>query len=103
MIEELYKEHINRKFPAGYGGEEILGIDLVMLDADTAGCIDTYLRQKKNNNKLDTWRTAILGICYRNLSLIVRELSGEAKEYFTALETMARLTLEAIEKEERQA
>ena len=103
MIEELYKEHLNKKFPAGYGGEEINGIDLALLDADTAGCIDTFLTQRRINNNLDLWRTAILGICYRNLSVVVQELTGEAKEYFKALETMARLTLEAIRNAEKQA
>ena len=70
MIEELYKEHLKRKFPAGYGGEEVLGIDLALLDGDTAGWTQTFTIQKKNNNNLDTRRTAILGLCYRDLTVV---------------------------------
>lgn len=41
QIEEKYQEFKSQPFPDGLAGEEILGIDLVMLDADTAGLIES--------------------------------------------------------------
>ena len=72
---------------------EVRGIDLVMIDADTAGCISTFLSRDRT---LDTWRLAILGLCYRNLSVVVGELDGGARVYFSRLENLAGLVLRAI-------
>ena len=93
MIEQLWQEHRAAVFPAGYTGKEVEGIDLALLDSDTAGCILTFL---KNGGELDLWRTAILGLCYRDASIVARSLSGEAYDYFLRLETLSRLVLEAV-------
>ncbi len=103
MIKQLLNEHKAAQFPAGYRGEEIRGIDLVLLDADTVGCIDTYIGRNFRNGNLDNANTAILGLCYRDIAMVVRDLSGEAMEYFQRLETLARLTLEAIRDKKRTA
>ena len=41
-VYQLFQEHQEAHFPSGYRGNEIDGIDLVMLDADTYGLIDSY-------------------------------------------------------------
>jgi hypothetical protein len=41
-IINLYNEHLKTSFP-DRRGEEILGIDLVLLDSDTAGLISKYI------------------------------------------------------------
>jgi hypothetical protein len=46
----LLKKHLGSPYPSGYGGVEIKGIDLVMLAADTVGCITTYYGQFGNKN-----------------------------------------------------
>ena len=58
MIEEIWQEHQGEKFPSGHVGEEIEGIDLALLDADIAGCVETYIKRRK----LDLKHTAILGL-----------------------------------------
>ncbi|KAA3643080.1 MAG: hypothetical protein DWQ07_21420 [Chloroflexi bacterium] len=93
MIKQLWNEHRAAKFPKDYSGEEIEGIDLVLLDMDVAGCILKFLQ---NGSKLDLWTTAILGLHYRDLTLVRQELEGEAKEYFQRLETLSRLVLEKV-------
>jgi len=97
MIEELWQEHKGVRFPSGYGGEEIEGIDLALLDADIAGCVEYYIKRQK----LDLERTAILGLCYRDCAVAVQGLNGVAKEYFLRLEKLAMLVLQAIIKTEK--
>ena len=92
MIEELWQEHKRERFPKGYGGEEIEGIDLALLDGDIAGCVDSFITKRS----LDLFRTSILGLCYRDCSVVARGLDGEAKVYFLRLEKLAKLVLESI-------
>ena len=98
MIENLWNEHMQRVFPKGYAGQEIQGFDLVLLDTETAGCIDTFLHDAhKYKYRLDEPRIAMLGTCYRALAIIQPFLtSEEAKEYFSRLGRMAGLILDWI-------
>jgi hypothetical protein len=43
LIEELWNEHRSTTFPKACRGKDVSGIDLVMLDADVAGCVNTFL------------------------------------------------------------
>lgn len=97
MIEELWQEHLGVEFPSGCGGEEVEGIDLVLLDADIAGCIETYLERRK----LDLKHAAILGLCYRDCAVAVKSLNGVAKDYFLRLEKLAKLVMEAVRDTEK--
>jgi hypothetical protein len=92
-IPELWNIHLASKFPRGYGGETIEGIDLVLLDSDIAGCVSTFIT---NNGQLDLFRTAILGRCYRDSTIVTSHLAGEAKERFSRLETLSNLVLKDI-------
>ena len=93
MIEQLWQEHYSAEFPTGCAGEEIEGIDLASLDGDTAGCISTFLMRR---GELDLWRTAALGLCYRDLTIVIQQLDGEARDYFYRLETLSKLVLESV-------
>lgn len=92
-LKKLWSEYESAKFPRGLLGQEIAGLDLVVLDANVAGCIETFLSRKR---QLDTWRTAVLGKCYRELATVIAELSGSARAYFARLERLAGLVLDAI-------
>ena len=92
MIEELWQEHQGVVFPSGYGGEEVEGIDLVLLDANIAGCVETYIKRRQ----LDIKHAAILGLCYRDCAVAVKGLDGVAKDYFLRLEKLAKLVSEAV-------
>jgi hypothetical protein len=92
-IEELWSRHVQASFPPRCRGKEIKGIDLVLIDADTAGCVSTFLER---NGHLDQCRLAILGLCYHHLGLVVAGLKGEGRDYFSRLEELAGLVLSAV-------
>ncbi len=80
-------------FPSGCRGREVAEIDLVLLDSTIAGCISAFLESK---GLLDLRRTALLGLCLRDLVMIVGILGGEAQAYFRRLEEATCLVLEMI-------
>ena len=92
-VQALWRQHYGAPFPKGLAGKEVSGIDVTSLDSFATGCIDTFLH---NGGKLDLGRTALLGLCYRDLSVALTKLAGERRDYFARLETMARLVLEAV-------
>jgi hypothetical protein len=90
----LWEAHCAAEFPRGCAGASVSGYDLVSLDADVAGCVDTFLRHA---GQLDVQSTAILGRGYRAVTLAARELSSdEAQRYFRRLEALAGTVLSAL-------
>ncbi|MFF7887757.1 hypothetical protein ACH40F_40765 [Streptomyces sp. NPDC020794] len=55
-------------FPARLRGEELAGVDMVMLDADIAGCVVTW---QGNQGSLDEDRHQILLSCVRDLDKVL--------------------------------
>lgn len=92
LISDLWKEHIAAPFPNGFRAKDVNGIDFVMLDADVAGCVDTFL----SRGNLNLYQTAVLGLSYRNLSSVIRILNDEGREYFGRLERLAELVLKSV-------
>ena len=92
LIGELWKEHLAAPFPDGFTGADVSGIDFVMLDANIAGCVDTYLE----SGNLNLFQTAMLGLSYRDASFVVPVLNKEASAYFWRLERLAELILKAV-------
>jgi hypothetical protein len=99
-IEALWREHSADRFPEGLAGEEVDGICVTSLDTFTAGCLSTFFSRR---GSLDLGRTAILGLCYRDLSVVVAGLKGEQRRYFARLEQLARMVLEAVRDEANSA
>lgn len=93
MLKALWAEFETVEFPRSLAGKEVAGIDLVLMDSSAAGCIQTFVERE---GCLDTWRTAILGRCYRELAIATAELPGRARAYFARLERLAGLVLDAI-------
>jgi hypothetical protein len=60
LINELWQEHLATPFPKKFRGKDINRIDFVMLDADIAGCVTTYLER----GNLNLYQTAMLGLSY---------------------------------------
>ncbi len=92
-IAEFWKIQSASPFPPGCRGQEVAGVDLVLLDSTIAGCVSTYLNSK---GCFDLWYTAILGLCYRDVTIVASKLEGEAQGYFGRWEELIRLVLEAI-------
>jgi len=92
LIEQLWREHMSAPFPQEYRGAEVNGVDMVVLDADVAGCVDTFL----SRGNLNLFQTAILGLCYRNLTCSIPMLSEDGQTYYRRLELLAELVLKAV-------
>ena len=99
LLELLWHEHQAAPFPKASRCREVAGNDLIALDYTAAGCISTFV----GRGTLDTWRLAVLGLCYHGLGLAVAQLEGEERAYFSRLETLAGLVLEAVRDGSRAA
>ena len=93
-VQKLWAEHSGARFPTGLSGTEVEGIDLAALEADIAGCVDTFL---KNGGNLDPKRRAVLETGYEDVSKVVLGLFGEPRRYFERLRDMARETLHYLQ------
>ena len=92
-IERLWRDHQRIRFPQGCAGREIDGIDLVLLDSSIAGCVSTFLARDR---RLNGWRLAVLGQCYRDARHVIPMLEPELRKYFERLEVMAGEILQAV-------
>jgi hypothetical protein len=81
LVSELWKEHEKAPFPSGLRGEEIFGVDLVMLDADAAGLVQTFSR----SGRLNARQVSFVEPIVRDLELVLPALSGEGRVHFDRL------------------
>ena len=92
-IVKLYNEHLTTSFP-DRRGEEVMGIDLVLIDSDTGGLISTYIGSR---GKLHGNDYKILKHCYSDLKTVVNELTGGDRQYFARLQNIAGLIIAKIQ------
>jgi hypothetical protein len=72
-------------------GVDFEGVDMVLLDADVAGCVSTWLDR---NGSLDDWRRGVLTVCRDRLSRVLQGLDGDDAVYYRRLQDMAVLVLD---------
>ena len=89
----MWQEHSASSIPKGYGGKEINGIDLALLDAEIAGCIHMYVH---NSRELDQRHVEILRKSLTDLNTIVLLLNSEELIYFNRLRSLAILVLQEV-------
>ncbi|MFF8831065.1 hypothetical protein [Streptomyces sp. NPDC015131] len=86
-LARLWEDHLRALFPDGFRGVDVDGVDLVLLDADTAGLIHREL-----NGGLDDSGIACLWGCIADLDKILALANEEyCVSYFTRLRTMAHV------------
>ena len=90
-IANLWGEHREAEFP-DCRGDEVNGVDLVMLDASVAGCVSYFV----SRGRLDTRRHDILASDVSALADIVPQLDGYARLYFARLHTLALAVITEI-------
>lgn len=67
------------------------GVDMVMVDADIAGCVVTWL---DSSSDLDAWRVGVLRECLAGLARALPALGDPQEvEYFSALRDLAAAVL----------
>jgi len=92
-MNEIYKQwndFQNQRYPEGFGGEEIDGIDLTELDSSIAGCVSTFI---SSGEKLDPERIKILKNCVSDLEKVIQKIRKEGKSYFSNLHKLGNLVL----------
>ncbi|MEU6597609.1 hypothetical protein [Streptomyces flaveolus] len=72
VVARLWQEFRSEPWPARLNGAELAGIDLVTLDADLAGCVDTWLN---NGGLLDARRLRIVNRRLRELEQVLPQLT----------------------------
>ena len=87
----LWDEHKQAEFPARLRGEDVAGVDMVMLDADVAGCVDTLMRSQ---GQLDSRRKDVLAKCLADLNRVLPLLDDDGeRRYSERLQELAALAL----------
>ncbi|MFD5733479.1 hypothetical protein ACFWIY_11670 [Streptomyces sioyaensis] len=85
----LWQEHRHAPFPADLRGAELAGADMVLLDADIAGCVFTWLN---NSGTLAPKRSRILRRCIEDLDRVLPEITEPAGiQYYQRLRQLALL------------
>lgn len=92
-IEKLSKEFLEMPFPEGLRGEEIQGIELVLLDSDTNGFIDRFI---SNRGRLNRYEFKLLQVCIHELGIVTKELNGYGRLYFSTLWTLTSRVAEFL-------
>lgn len=88
-VRSLWDEHRPAPFPPGLAGAERAGFDLVLVDADIAGCVHTWL---SNAGALDERPYRVLHWRGSQLAEILTELGeDDSPEYWYRLSRMAEL------------
>ena len=91
-ILELWSQHEAAAFPPELRDREHQGIDLVLLDADIAGCVSTALTR----GRLDRSRAALLRSLAPIAASAARETPpGDARAYLDRLAELAQRVLES--------
>jgi hypothetical protein len=94
-IIKLWQQYSSAALPKGYSEKKINGIDLSLLDAEIAGCIQMYMY---NREELDPQRVQILREHLIDLNNIVLLLDHEELIYFNRLSELANLIIQELGK-----
>jgi hypothetical protein len=92
-IRATWVEWKTSPFPADYAGKDVADICVTSLDSYAAGCIDTFIAR---NGRLDGRRIAVLEECRKELEVVVKNLSGEARTYFNNLLLISERVLQLV-------
>ena len=92
IVQVLAERHDAAPFP-DCRGEEIDGVDLVLVDADLHGCVVHFLGRPFGN---DQWQRDILRRVTEDLDRIVPQLPTEWSGYFVEARELAHAVLEAV-------
>jgi hypothetical protein len=90
-VAALWATQRSAPFPSRLRGAEIAGVDIVMLDAQVAGCVSSWL---SNGGSLDRRRRDALAACRDHLDRVIPELAGAEAIYCRRLRDLGVLVLD---------
>jgi hypothetical protein len=97
-IERLWDEHMHAPFPPRLQGEELAGVDMVLLDADVAACVMTW----RSDHQLDRSRQQLLRKLVADLDGTLPLLTDpEEIAYYGRLQLLATLIAPASEEPQK--
>lgn len=92
-VRGLQQNYSAQAFPSRLRGEVLAGVDMVMVDADTAGCVQVWLDSSAN---LDEARIGILRTCREEIERVLTILTDPVEsEYYAVLRDLANAVLQA--------
>ena len=94
-ILELWKSYSSAAYPKGYSDRTVNKINLALLDAEIAGCLQMYVSL---DGELDRAQVKSLQKCLVDLNTVVLLLNREELAYFQPLRRLAELVLQEVEK-----
>ena len=77
-IAAMWQAHDDRWFLPLPRGAEVGDIDVVLLDADTAGCVSTWLA---DGGQFDPERTRILTVCVKDRDTVLAVVTDGEEQY----------------------
>jgi hypothetical protein len=87
-VSRLWRAHVQASFPPRLRGAEVAGVEMILLDADIAGCMGVWL---DNGGRLDAGRRAVVASCLGKLNLILPLLVDQEADYYHRLRDIAAL------------
>ncbi|GAB3141432.1 hypothetical protein GCM10027290_14150 [Micromonospora sonneratiae] len=92
-VVRLWEAHLQADFPEHLRGVDLLGIDMVMLDADLAGCVSTWLgnRGSLDGRRQRTLTTRRIADLDRVLPILV---GHQERAYYGRLRAIAVATFD---------
>lgn len=90
-VTTLFEAHRKAPFPSRSRGADVGSFDMVMLDANPAGCVSVWLQQ----GLLDDRGWNVLAESEQRLIRVIPELDTHGREYYQRLLDMTVLVLEA--------
>ena len=91
-VAELWRAHAQAPFPGRLRGADVSGVCMVLVDANVAGCVNTWLLHRGG---IDDRRWNVLAACEQELLRVIPELDGDEASYYQRLLDMTVLVLEA--------
>ena len=89
-LKEKYQEFLELAFPERLGGQEIDGVDLVLLDTSAAELLEKYILSKGKLTSSD-WK--LLQQLNSQLKVVKSQLESSASIYFERLSCLTNLAL----------
>jgi hypothetical protein len=90
QVRSMWARHLQGAFPARLRGEQIEGVDLVMLDAEIAGCVSTWIARR---GELDEQRRDLLDRLVVETDTVIPYLTAEERFYYRRLQRLAGIVL----------